>query len=70
MLAFNRANLVNLTRNMVMLNGLNQLNLPKYNHECNEKMFTRKITVISTRKFHYINRYYFPVEITGILFFF
>ena len=36
-----------------MLNGLNQLNLQEYNHECNEKFFTRKITVISNRKFYY-----------------
>ena len=35
-----------------MLNGLNKLNLPEYNHECNEKFFTRKITAISTRKFY------------------
>ena len=55
MLESNREILVNLTRNMALLNGLNLLNLPKYNHECNEKFFTRKITVISTRKFYYIN---------------
>ena len=51
MLAFNWEILVNLTRNMVILNGLNYFNLPEYNHECNEKFFTRKITVMSTRKF-------------------
>ena len=55
MLAFKQEILINLTRNMVILNGLNHLNLPKYNHECKEKFFTRKITVILTRKFYYIN---------------
>ena len=45
MLAFNWEMLV-LTRNMVMLNRLNQLNLPEYDHECNEKFFTSKITAI------------------------
>ena len=38
-----------------MLNGLNYLNLPQYNHECNEKFVAKKITVISIRKFYYIN---------------
>ena len=55
MLSFNRDILINLTRNMVMLNGLNYLNLPEYNQENKEKFFTRKITAISTRKLYYIN---------------
>ena len=55
MLAFNREILVNLTRNMAMINRLDYLSLPEYNHERKEKFFTRKITVISTRKFYYIN---------------
>ena len=54
MLALNWKILV-FTRNMLMLNGLNLLNLPEYNRECNEKFFTRIITVISTKKFYYIN---------------
>ena len=49
MLVFIREILENSTRNMVMLN------LPEYNHECNEKFFIRQITAISTRKFYYIN---------------
>ena len=55
MLAFNREILV-LTRNMVVLNGLNYLNLQEYKHEYNEKFCTRKITVISSRKFYYLTR--------------
>ena len=55
MLAFTRKILVNLSRNMLMLNGLNYLNLPEYRHESKEKYFTRKITVISTKKLYYIN---------------
>ena len=55
MLPFKQEILVNLTKNMAMLNQLNKLNLQEYNHECNEKFFTRKITVISTRKCYHIN---------------
>ena len=55
MLAFNREILLNLTRNMVISNGLNWLNLPEYKHEFNEKYFVRNIMVILTRKFDYTN---------------
>ena len=46
MLAFNREILVNLSRIMIMLNGLNYLSLQEYNYGCNEKLFARKIMVI------------------------
>ena len=42
MLAFKREIWVNLTRNMVMSNGLNQLNVPEYKHECTKKFFFEK----------------------------
>ena len=57
MLAFNREILVNFTRNMVMLNVLNYLNLSEYKQECNEKFFTRKVMVLSTRELYKISPY-------------